>query len=46
MKCSICGNEIEVTSFGWAEGNNADPVTDGRCCNNCDENIVIPRRNG
>lgn len=45
MKCSICGKEIQKDPMtGWEEGNNAQPVNDGRCCNECNINIVIPRR--
>lgn len=36
--CSIC----QVVFTGW--GNNAQPVNDGRCCNNCNSGIVIPAR--
>lgn len=44
MKCSICKNEILIESNGWAEGHNAEPVNDGRCCCNCNVNVVIPER--
>ena len=44
MNCSICGDKIEVTSFGWIEGNNAEPVNDGRCCNTCNITVVLPAR--
>jgi hypothetical protein len=47
MKCSICRNEIEVKVFGssiWDEGNNAYPVNEGRCCDDCDSSVVIPAR--
>lgn len=37
-KCSICGRTIE----GY--GNNAWPVNDGRCCDKCDDEVVVPRR--
>lgn len=37
--CSICG-KIIVGEFG----NNAQPVNNGRCCNNCNYSIVIPAR--
>lgn len=37
-KCSICGKEF----IGW--GNNAYPVNDGRCCDECNFKVVIPRR--
>lgn len=36
--CSICGKRYK----GY--GNNAKPVNDGRCCNDCNFKIVIPRR--
>ena len=44
MDCSICKEPIEVTSYGWAEGNNALPVNDGRCCDSCDMTKVLPAR--
>lgn len=37
-KCSICGEEY----YGW--GNNAFPVTEGRCCDKCNDEFVIPVR--
>jgi len=43
MLCSICFNDIPNVN-GWDSGNNAAPVNHGRCCNNCDNNIVIPAR--
>ena len=44
-KCDICFNDIPVESNGWDSGNNAEPVVkDGRCCNKCNDLIVIPRR--
>ena len=36
--CSICGEEYE----GW--GNNAYPINNGRCCDCCNNNLVIPAR--
>ena len=36
--CSICGKEFQ----GY--GNNAQPVDDGRCCNDCNSRVVIPFR--
>lgn len=45
MKCSICKKTIPVDPIsGWAEGNNAQPVNDGRCCNECNADVVIPAR--
>lgn len=40
MKCCLCGREIE----GY--GNNAEPVKDGRCCDDCNDNVVLPVRIG
>ena len=36
--CSICGGQYE----GW--GNNAKPVNNGRCCDACNWEHVIPAR--
>lgn len=36
--CVICGKEF----IGW--GNNAWPVADGICCNECNHEKVIPAR--
>ena len=44
MKCSICGNEIEININGWYAGNNAQPINSGRCCDECDVNVVLPKR--
>ena len=44
MKCSICFNDLEVQPSGWIQGNNAQPVYSGRCCNVCDSSVVIPAR--
>ena len=54
MKCSICGYEIKPKIVGkdketgktitWKDGNNAQPINDGRCCDYCNENAVIPER--
>ena len=45
MDCSICGDSIETTWYGWSDGNNAEPVVEGgRCCDTCDMTVVIPAR--
>lgn len=43
-KCVICKEWIMPTEYGWAHGNNAAPVAEGRCCDDCDEKLVIPTR--
>ena len=44
LDCSICGNKIGIDANGWSQGNNAEPINDGRCCHLCDCMIVIPVR--
>ena len=50
MKCSICGKDISpildpaTREVVWDQGNNAEPVNDGRCCDICDGLVVLPRR--
>ena len=39
MNCSICNNKINDRF-----GNNAQPVNNGRCCNDCNSTVVIPAR--
>ena len=42
MNCSICGLPIEAHPIsGWDQGNNAQPVNDGRCCDECNETVVL-----
>jgi hypothetical protein len=43
MNCSICQNEIQAVG-DWTQGNNAEPVNDGRCCDQCNATVVIPAR--
>ena len=44
MKCSICEEEITTDPFGWKGGCNAEPINDGKCCYQCDINVVLPAR--
>ena len=39
MNCSICNNKINDRF-----GNNAEPVNNGKCCNDCNSTVVIPAR--
>jgi len=48
-KCSICEGHIEPLrddkgEIVWEGGNNAQPVNDGRCCDECNMTVVIPAR--
>jgi hypothetical protein len=43
MKCSICQNDIQAVG-DWMQGHNAQPVSDGRCCANCNLNVVVLAR--
>lgn len=46
--CSICKFDVEpLVKEGrviWDQGNNAWPVNDGRCCDECNTQIVTPAR--
>ena len=48
MKCSICKKEIEKKYHNgkmyWDSGHNAQPVNSGRCCDKCNNEVVIPTR--
>ena len=48
-KCCICHGLLDVkrTASGrisWDQGENAQPVHDGRCCVACNSTVVIPAR--
>ena len=45
-RCCLCAELISINGItGWADGNNAEPVIKGgRCCNDCNESVVIPTR--
>lgn len=43
VKCCLCKKEIEIIGT-WEEGNNAQPLKNGRCCGKCNETKVIPER--
>ena len=42
--CSICQKEIQPDENGWDGTNNAEPINEGRCCHDCNNNVVIPAR--
>ena len=52
LKCVICEDDIEHKTYPetgeiyWTQGNNAQPVVDGRCCDSCDCRVVMPSRMG
>jgi hypothetical protein len=43
MDCVICKIPIEENEYGWAGGNNALPVAEGRCCDGCNTLVIIER---
>jgi hypothetical protein len=43
MFCSICG-ELNEEWPGDFYGHNAEPINDGRCCDDCNKFWVIPAR--
>jgi len=48
MRCSICNESMERALVrspkAWAEGHNAQPINNGRCCSTCNMIVVIPAR--
>jgi len=42
-KCSVCGMDMTGDKYGTGS-NNALPVNKGRCCNGCNEVVVLPMR--
>jgi hypothetical protein len=47
--CIICGSKIppHKTKEGvvyWEGGHNAMPIAEGRCCDLCHDNVVLPTR--
>lgn len=42
-KCKICKGKIEIIN-GYRDGHNAQPVTKGRCCADCNSTIVMKAR--
>ena len=51
MKCSICDSEIEKQldengKVFWDQGNSAEPINDGRCCDICNMTVVLKARLG
>ena len=45
VKCVICGGKINAVG-NWKDGNNAEPIKTGRCCDDCNYEYVVPRRIG
>jgi len=43
MKCCLCNKTIKAKGT-WTKGNNAQPVKNGRCCDNCNYTKVLPER--
>ena len=47
--CIICKGDIEkhYSADGimyWNEGHSAEPIADGRCCDKCNDDIVLGHR--
>jgi hypothetical protein len=42
--CSICRGPLYAGNPQWKGGNNAQPVNDGRCCDDCNAMFVVPAR--
>jgi len=45
MNCIICTDTINPQPItGWDKGHNAEPIKEGRCCEDCNSSIVVPAR--
>jgi len=50
MNCVICNEPIKpllhptTGEVVWEHGNNAEPVAEGRCCDDCNWKEVMPKR--
>jgi hypothetical protein len=44
LKCSLCGSPIPTGPGGWRHGHNAQPLSGGRCCEQCNSDVVVPAR--
>ena len=49
LKCIICKGELDIHYDNngkviWDQGNNAQPVANGICCDKCNMDIVLPHR--
>ena len=49
LQCSICSGYIKPLhnkngEVVWTHGNNAKPVNDGRCCDDCNKYITLIRQ--
>tara|TARA_R100001443_G_C3322149_1_gene170320 strand:+ start:640 stop:837 length:198 start_codon:yes stop_codon:yes gene_type:complete len=48
-RCSICDGHIEPLrnakgDIVWEDGHNAQPINNGRCCNDCNMSVVLIAR--
>jgi len=43
MKCVLCNEDIKPNAVGWDGGNNAEPLAEGRCCDACNEDVIVAR---
>ena len=43
MNCSICGDIIRKFGKSRGFGHNAQPINDGRCCDECNNLVIVER---
>lgn len=44
LKCVLCDQDIPTCPVtGWKGGNNAQPLAEGRCCNQCNDLVLAHR---
>jgi len=42
IRCVLCNHFIRP-NLGWTLGNNAQPLAEGRCCNECNKLVILER---
>ncbi len=42
IKCILCGHFIRP-KYGWTLGHNAEPLANGRCCDECNKVVIAER---
>lgn len=42
IRCILCSHFI-MPKYGWTLGNNAEPLAQGRCCDDCNKLVIEAR---
>ncbi len=42
IKCILCNHFIRP-KYDWTLGHNAEPLAEGRCCDDCNKLVIVER---